>query len=203
VIAGALALAALIVVHDDSKHIWHGLTHGWGFAPLAVSAAAGLTTLSLVARRRYESARVAAATAVAAVVAGWAVVQSPELLPSLTLQQAAAGHETLLALAIAVPVGLLILVPSLGMLFTLTLRGRFDPGLAEQRTVGEVATASAQRPVRLAVAGGCLVLGAGFTVLLDSWGLAIGVILLITFLLLAFAPLSIAPVLDADGEGGD
>jgi cytochrome d ubiquinol oxidase subunit II len=199
-IAGTLALAALIVVHGDAKHIWHGLTHGWGFVPLAVSGAAGLTALALVVVRRYEPARIAAATAVAAVVAGWAVAQSPELLPGLTLQQAAAGHETLLAIAIAVPAGLLIMLPSLGLLFTLTLRGRFDPGHAEVPTAGEVAMASAQRPVRLALAGGCLALGSVFTVLLDSWGLAIGVILLITFLLLAFAPLSVAPVPDLDGE---
>jgi cytochrome bd ubiquinol oxidase subunit II len=203
VIAGALALVALIVVHQDANHIWHGLTHGWGFAPLAISISAGLTTLALVLARRFQWARVAAATAVAAVVAGWGVAQSPELLPGLTLQQASSGHATLLALAIAVPVGLLILVPSLGLLYTLTLRGRFDLGRAEVPLAGEVATASAQRPVRLAVAGGCLAVGAGFTVLLDSWGLAIGVILLITFVLLAFGPLAVAPAPDARDDDRD
>jgi cytochrome d ubiquinol oxidase subunit II len=203
VIAGALALLALIVLREDAGRIWHGLTHGWGLAPLAVSVVAGLTALALVVARRYEPARVAAATAVAAVVAGWAVAQSPELLPGLTLQQAAAGHATLLALAIAVPVGLLILLPSLGLLVTLVLRGRFDPGRSAVPMAREVAPAGAPRPVRLAAAGGCLVLGAGLTVLLDSWGLALGVVLLITFVLLAFAPLSIPPAADPVGEHRD
>jgi cytochrome d ubiquinol oxidase subunit II len=192
-IAGALALVALIVIHEDAGRIFHGLTHGWGFAPLVISVTAGLTALALVVARRYESARVAAATAVAAVVAGWAVAQSPEMLPGLTVQQAAAGHATLLALAIAVPVGLLILLPSLGLLFTLTLRGRFDPGHSQAPTASEVATARAQPRVRLAVACGCLILGAALTVLLESWGLAIGVVLLLTSVLLAFAPLSVPP----------
>jgi cytochrome d ubiquinol oxidase subunit II len=203
VIAGALALVALIVVHEDAERIWHGLTHGWGFAPLAVSVAAGLGALSLVVAGRYERARIAAATAVAAVVAGWAVAQSPELLPGLTLQQAAAGHATLLALAIAVPVGLLILLPALGLLFTLTLRGRFDPGRVKVPTAGELVTTGATPPVRIGAACGCLVVGAGLTVLLDSWGLAIGVVLLLTFVLLAFAPLSAPPVTEPGGEHRD
>jgi cytochrome d ubiquinol oxidase subunit II len=91
-------------------------------------------TLGLVAGGRYQAARVSAATAVAAVVAGWAVAQSPRLLPGLTVRQAAAGHSTLVALVIAVAGGALILGPSLALLFTLTLEGRFDPG---HNTVGQ------------------------------------------------------------------
>src|SRR3954468_812436 len=36
--AGALALAALVVVHEDAEPIWDGLTSGWGLVPLAGSA---------------------------------------------------------------------------------------------------------------------------------------------------------------------
>ena len=67
-----------------------------------------------------------AALAVAAVVVGWAAGQAPRLLPGLTVVQAAAGGSTLVALIIAVVGGAAVLVPSLGLLFTLYLRGRLD-----------------------------------------------------------------------------
>ena len=79
------------------------------------------------ARRRYEPARVSAALAVAAIVAGWGIAQSPDILPGLTVHDAAAGHATLVALLISIAAGLVILVPSLVLLFGLVLRGRFDP----------------------------------------------------------------------------
>ena len=57
--------------------------------------------LVLVYRRRYEPARYTAALAVAAVIAGWALAQAPDLLPGLTIDQAAAPRDTLIALTIA------------------------------------------------------------------------------------------------------
>src|SRR5439155_683674 len=98
--------------------------------PFALGATAGGATLLLVRAGRYEAARLAAATAVAAVVAGWAVAQSPDLLPGVTVDDAAAGHATLVAIVISVAGGALILFPSLALLFNLTLAGRFDPGRA-------------------------------------------------------------------------
>jgi cytochrome d ubiquinol oxidase subunit II len=64
-------------------------------------------------------------------IAGWALAQQPLLLAHLTLRQAAAGHETLVALLVAIAVGAAILFPSLGLLFGLLLRGRFDPAHAD------------------------------------------------------------------------
>jgi cytochrome bd ubiquinol oxidase subunit II len=193
VVAGALAFAALIVVHEDARPIWDGLTGGWGLVPLVASAAAGGATLLLVRSGRYEAARFAGATAVAAVVAGWAVAQSPDLLPGVTVDDAAAGHATLVAIVIAVAVGALILFPSLALLFNLTLAGRFDPGRAAS-TEHAAEQPRPSPPARLAVAGGLLVVGAVLTILFDSTvGLGLGVVSLLAFVVLAFAPLAVPP----------
>jgi cytochrome bd ubiquinol oxidase subunit II len=194
-VAGALALAALIVVHEDARPIWDGLTSGWGLVALVVSAMAGVATLALVRDGRYEPARAAAALAVAAVIAGWAVAQSPDLLPGLTIHQAAAGHATLVALLIAVAGGAVILTPSLALLFGLTLRGRFDPDSAASAPTH---ARQASRPqARLPAAGGLLIAGSTLTVLLDStWALALGIIALLAFITIAFAPLAIPPERD-------
>ncbi|HEY8640506.1 MAG TPA: cytochrome d ubiquinol oxidase subunit II, partial [Solirubrobacterales bacterium] len=61
------------------------------------------------------------------VTTGWAFAQSPYLLPKhLTLDQAAAGHATLVAMLIGVAIGMVVLIPSLYLLYSLTLRGRLD-----------------------------------------------------------------------------
>jgi cytochrome bd ubiquinol oxidase subunit II len=120
--AGGLALAGLLVMSGPGLE----LTSGPALGLVAVSGAAGLATLALCWWSRFELARLTAAAAVAAVVAGWAVAQAPRLLPGLTVTQAAAGHSTLVALTIAVCCGAVVLVPSLALLFTLFLRGRLD-----------------------------------------------------------------------------
>ena len=75
VVAGALAIGGLAVVRFDAEPIWRGLTSGTGLAMVSVSVAAGLVTLMLVWRSRFGPARVSAALAVAAIVAGWAFAQ--------------------------------------------------------------------------------------------------------------------------------
>jgi cytochrome d ubiquinol oxidase subunit II len=93
------------------------------------SAAGGVATIALLWRGAFELARLAAAAAVAAVIAGWAFAQRPYLLPpTLTLDRAAAPNATLAALAIGVGIGLIVLVPSLVLLYRLVLRGTLDQG---------------------------------------------------------------------------
>ena len=65
---GALAIAGLVVIHHDARHIYHGLTTGYGLAAVIVSASAGVATLALVWLSRFELARLSAALAVAAVL---------------------------------------------------------------------------------------------------------------------------------------
>ena len=125
-VTGCLAIAGLLVIHHDARHIYHGLTNGYGLAAVIVSASAGVATLALVWLSRFEVARLTAALAVAAVVAGWAAAQRPTVLPGLTLHQAAAGRDTLIAVIVSVVLGGLILAPSLALLFRLVLVGGFD-----------------------------------------------------------------------------
>src|SRR6266540_5191876 len=89
VVAGAVALGGLAVVRDDARPIWDGLTGGAGLGAVIVSAAAGVVTLGLVWRNRFEPARATAALAVTAIIAGWALAQRPRFLPGLTIDDAA------------------------------------------------------------------------------------------------------------------
>jgi cytochrome bd ubiquinol oxidase subunit II len=125
VVAGALSIAGLLVVRSDVPDLYDGLTSGAGLACVLASAAAGVATLWLEWRERFEVARYTAAVAVAAIVAGWAVAQQPYLLPpDLTVQEAAASDATLAALLISTVIGMLVLVPALAWLFRLALSGR-------------------------------------------------------------------------------
>jgi cytochrome bd ubiquinol oxidase subunit II len=121
-VSGALALAGLFVMRDSGLD----LTRGTALVMVCVSAVAGLATLALCWRWRFGLARLTAALAVAAVVAGWAAAQAPRFLPGLTVTQAAAGRSTLIALIIGVACGSVVLIPSLALLYTLFLRGQLD-----------------------------------------------------------------------------
>jgi cytochrome d ubiquinol oxidase subunit II len=124
-VAGALAIAGLVIAHSDAPRLYDGLTSGAGLACVIGSALAGLVTLWLEWQERFEAARYTAAAAVAAIVAGWALAQQPYLLPpDLTVHAAAAPDASLAALVIAATLGLALLVPALTWLFRLTLSGK-------------------------------------------------------------------------------
>jgi cytochrome d ubiquinol oxidase subunit II len=196
-VAGALAIAALVVVHSDARPLYHGLVHGRGLAALIVSVAAGLTTLALVAVRRYEPARFTAAGAVGAIVAGWALAQAPLLLPGLTVDAAAAPRETLIALTAAILGGAILLLPSLLVLFRLYLGGRFDPEWTSIPEAHPPTSGTAQRAPgpRAAARIAFALLAAGFvlTTIADSaWAHAVGVTCLLGFVAAAF-PATVSP----------
>jgi len=179
--AGALALAGLFVVHYDAPPLFNGLTSDSGAAMVVVSAAAGLMTLLLVWRNHFGPARASAALAVAAILAGWALAQRPRFLPGLTIDQAAAGRSTLLAVIITVAVGLAVLLPSLVLLFRLFLRGRLDPAATPDSTVLDSPHVAQKRKTRLraSFAGATLLIGAGATIFADAgWPRAVGIVCL-------------------------
>jgi cytochrome bd ubiquinol oxidase subunit II len=125
--AGIVAAAGLLVLRSDARELYDGLVSGGGLVCVAVSAVAGVGTLALVWRQRYAIARYSAVVAVGAVIVGWAVAQSPDLLPGeLTIEQAAAPDATLVAVLVSVVFGTALLAPSMYWLFSLTLRGRLD-----------------------------------------------------------------------------
>src|SRR5262249_58683713 len=124
-VAGGVAIAGIFVVGADNHSLFHSLLTGRALPAVIVSAPAEIVTLALVYGRRYEPARYSAALAVAAIIAGWALSRWPTILPGLTVYQAAAGHDTLVCVVVAVLGGVVILLPALALLFRLTLAGRF------------------------------------------------------------------------------
>jgi cytochrome bd ubiquinol oxidase subunit II len=189
VVAGAIAVGGLIVLHLDAPTLFDGLVAGDGLAALAVSILAGVTTLALVWRGHYEPARYGAATAVAAIVAGWALAQRPVFLPGLTVEQAAAPDETLVAIVVAVIAGAAILFPSLALLFKLVLGGRLDHAQptagSAKRTRAILSASSTGLLARSALA--CFIAGLGFLTAADAgWAHAIGIVALFAFIVLGF-----------------
>ncbi len=193
--AGGLALAGLIVVHAEDHSLYTGLVHGAALAILILSVVVGTATMGLTATRRLELARYTAALAVALVVADWAFARWPTLLPGLTVDQAAAPHDTIVAVIAAVLAGAVLLFPALALLFTLTLRGRLSADgegtqpitTAGQRGLAQLLLGSALG-ARLSVA--LLIVGIGLlNVAHAAWAHAIGVVSLLAFIVVAFAAL--------------
>jgi cytochrome d ubiquinol oxidase subunit II len=139
---------------------------------------------------------VSAALAVAAIIAGWGIAQSPDLLPGLTVAEGAAGHSTLVALLISIAVGLVILVPSLMLLYGLVLRGRFDPSARAIEEHYEPAPLREARPLVLAAVG-LLVVGVPLTMLGEGVLLGAGVVALALFVVTGALALLRPDALDA------
>jgi cytochrome d ubiquinol oxidase subunit II len=195
VLAGAAALGGLVVLRADAERIFDGLTAGLGLVALLASVLAGAATALLVARRRPEPARWSAAVAVGAIVAGWALAQRPQLLPGLTVEQAAAGDATIVALLVSLAAGAVILIPSLVLLFSLVLRGRFDEPV--QPAAIEAPAAGVRRAPLGIFAAACLVIGAPLLFFSDGGAtLAFGVVLLLAGLAAASALLIADVTLD-------
>jgi cytochrome d ubiquinol oxidase subunit II len=200
VVAGALALAGLLVVRSDVPRLWHGLTTGAGLAMVVLSAAAGVATLALVGTDRFGPARASAAVAVAAIIAGWAFAQKPVFLPGLTIEQAAAGHATLVAVVISAAAGAVVLVPSLVLLFRLFLLGRLDtraPARPDEPARPRISERGRRRALE-AFAAVTLVAGVGATAFADpGWARAVGVVCLFAAAISTFRLLTVEP----DEEG--
>lgn len=116
-VAGALAAAGLVVAHADAPVLWHGmLRRGW--PAVAISGLAGVGSLAALAVRRYQAARLAAAIAVAAVVAGFGMSLWPSLIaPDVTVAGSAAPVATLRAVFFGYVIGGAVLVPAFALLF--------------------------------------------------------------------------------------
>jgi cytochrome d ubiquinol oxidase subunit II len=195
VLAGACAIAGLAVLHTDAHPLYSRLLHSSALAAMIVSILAGSATLELVRRRSFALARYSAALAVAAVIAGWGLAQNPTLLPGLSVRAAAAPHDTLVAVVVAVLAGAVILFPSLALLFRLQLAGRLDHGsAASSHPAPGGSLLSASAPGLLTrLAGACLLAGFGFLTIAEAgWAHALGVFALFGFLILGFAALEFA-----------
>jgi cytochrome d ubiquinol oxidase subunit II len=175
----------LVIVRLDGGRVGERLLEWPALAAVAVSAIAGLATLDAVRRSRFETARYYSSAAVASIVVGWALAQRPELLPNLTVDEAAAGHPTMIATVVGIAIGAAILVPSLALLFGLVLRGRFDAADAEEEPTRKQQRSSSGRSRTWALALGAGALGLGLTLVFDDGlALAVGVVGLLSFVAL-------------------
>ena len=200
IVAGAMAVVGLIVIHHDAYPLYDGLVNGSGRPALVVSAVAGVATLGLVWTRRFEAARYGAVVAVAAVVAGWALAQNPVFLPGLTVKQAASSHDVLIAVIVAVVAGGVILFPSLGVLFRLLLRGELDHASEEGGIGPPPGTPIHMRPALMGrLAAALLSAGFGFLNVAEAgWAHAIGAACVLGFVATGFAA---AVPLEGGGRG--
>jgi cytochrome d ubiquinol oxidase subunit II len=185
VVAGGAALGGLAVVRDDARPLWDGLTNGSGVAAVAVSAVAGTATLALVWKSRFGAARLSASIAVTAIIAGWALAQRPTLLKGLTIDEAAAGRSSLVAVIVSVALGAVLLVPALALLYGLVLKGRFDAPSVDVAV--DNGRAPKMRRELVPLAGASLLIGGVFMFFFESgWAHALGAISLLVFLASGF-----------------
>jgi cytochrome bd ubiquinol oxidase subunit II len=125
-LTGLIGIAGLFVLRADAPLLFEGLT-GRALPVVVLSVVAGVAAFVLLATRRYVPARLASALAVTAILVGWAVAQYPYLLlPELTIEEAAGGRATLVAMLVALVGGSLILVPALVYLYVLFQRSQPD-----------------------------------------------------------------------------
>ena len=121
-VAGAFAVAGLFALHDEARYVFDRLIDQ-GLPLVILSALCGVGVLVSLLRGWRRPLRPLAVGAVAAVIWGWAVAQYPYLLPtSLTISESAAPDPTLDALIVVFGVALLVVVPSLALLYRLSQR---------------------------------------------------------------------------------
>jgi cytochrome d ubiquinol oxidase subunit II len=122
VAAGAVAFAGIFVLRSDARYVFDGLTAR--ALPLVVlSALCGIGSLVLLLRQAQRGARLLAIGAVASIVWAWGVAQWPYILPtSLKVSAAAAPSSTLAAVLVVFGVAAVVIVPAIGLLYTLDQR---------------------------------------------------------------------------------
>ena len=181
VLAGAVAFAGLFVLHSRRPSaLPRPACRRRPGGRRSSRRSRGATTLALVWLRRFVLARYAAALAVAAIIAGWALAQQPLLLPHLTIRQAAAGHDTLVAVIVAVVAGAVDPLPLACAALPLVLGGTLDTHLAPAIATpspSALVTASGT-DITPRIAGAAFIAAIGFLTVADAaWAHAVGVAL--------------------------
>jgi cytochrome d ubiquinol oxidase subunit II len=123
----AVSLVVLVLIGAESPTVFHGMVAGLGL-PFAVTAVlAVLAVAALMWRRAYRSYRVLTVVGVGSFVFAWGFGQVPYVLPGrLTIEQAA-GAPAIEALLLGITVvALVLVVPSLLLLYTLDQRSALE-----------------------------------------------------------------------------
>ena len=126
IVAGVLAIVGYFVLGEDAQHL-HRHLGDRGLPLVILSAICGLAALTLLLRGSIRAARAFAVGAVASVVWGWGVAQWPYLLPtSMTIERGAAPRGTLVALMVVTGIAVVVIVPSLALLYVLDQRNALE-----------------------------------------------------------------------------
>jgi cytochrome d ubiquinol oxidase subunit II len=126
VVTGGVALAGIAILRSDAPRLFDGLLSR-GLVFVVLSGACGLGALFLAGRAAPRLIQGLAVSAVGAIVVGWGVAQYPYLLGThLSIDEAAAPTSTLVALTVVAVAAVLLVVPSMALLFVLQQRGRLE-----------------------------------------------------------------------------
>jgi cytochrome d ubiquinol oxidase subunit II len=130
VVAGAVAIAGIFVLHEDARYVFDGLTSR-ALPLVVVSALCGLGSLVLILRGAQRGARALAIGAVAAIIWGWGVAQHPYVFPTtLKVSQAAAPDATLVTILVVFLVAAVTILPAIGLLYVLDQKSLLDTDAA-------------------------------------------------------------------------
>jgi cytochrome d ubiquinol oxidase subunit II len=123
----AVSLVALLVIGAESPTVFHGMVAGLGL-PFATTAVVAVVAVGvLMWRRVYRWYRVLTVVGVGSFVFAWGFGQVPYVLPGrLTIQQAAGAPEIEALLLAIIVVALVLVVPSLFLLYTLDQRSALE-----------------------------------------------------------------------------
>jgi cytochrome d ubiquinol oxidase subunit II len=122
IVAGATAAGGVFVLYTDDDYLFHGLLSR-GLPFVILSALCGLGSLWLLVKDVHRYARVLAIGAVASIIWGWGVAQWPYLLPeTLKIEAGAAPSGTLTAVLVVFAVAIVVLGPSIALLYSLDQR---------------------------------------------------------------------------------
>jgi cytochrome bd ubiquinol oxidase subunit II len=116
-VVGVVSAAGVAVLSADAPELYTELTTGRALPFLLIAVLSGLASLLLLWRGAYVAVRLTAAVAVTSLLWGWGLGQYPELLPGVSIADAAATDAVLAASLGALGVGALLLVPSLWWLY--------------------------------------------------------------------------------------
>jgi cytochrome d ubiquinol oxidase subunit II len=121
-VAGALAIAGLVVLRSDARYLYDGLTSE-GLPLVLISACCGVAALVLLWRGARRGPRPLAIGAVVAVIWGWGAAQYPYLLPTtLTIADGAGASETLTTVLAVFGLAVVVVLPALALLYALDQR---------------------------------------------------------------------------------
>lgn len=113
-----LSVFMLWLMARTTPWLWDGFVHGISGVLLFIGAVLYILSFVFVVRKLYVLARISAAGQVIVLMLGWALAQWPYMVyPDLTFEAAKAPDATLQFMAKVVPWGMVILIPSLWLLF--------------------------------------------------------------------------------------